>query len=718
MRRPLQLHALLGAAFFILSMGQPMMVSAKDTAPDDLQWLEPPQSEKALVWAHAATAASTKTLQSSPTYSAVFSELSRVNADSGQASEIAFVGDRAVRLTKSATHPKGLLQVAPRAKSGIGEWTTVLDVAAYGKQHGKDFTLYWSANSCLAPNYDRCLLDLHEAGGDESEIHEFDLASGKAVDSGFKLPKARNFAVWVDADTLLIAHAGEKAPTTMTGWPVEARLWKRGTPLSEARVIKRLEANQAMFIAFNAGGAGDALLVQVVDYSTFLTFRVTSSGAVSQIKLPAALRFAFGTSKDRVFAILSKDVSVNGKVIPADTVIAKTLDDSLSPETSFEVVYTPQPGQAINTFMELPVSGNEVAVPVRSGLKIWVDVARLGGSQWKSQRLLDDVPGVTPNVTGAGPNREGFVVMRSGFLMPSRQDLVHSDGRQVALDQQPAAFDASKLQVQLRTAKSRDGTQVPYFLVGPKVVGGKPVPTLMTGYGAFGISVNPAYFNAGHEGAALGGSTVKLWFERGGALVVPVIRGGGEFGTAFHQSAMREKRQNSYDDFHAVAADLASTGYTTSEHLGIFGLSNGGLLVATAGTQRPELYGAVVSDVPLADMLRFPEMGMGAAWMNEYGDPRKAEDAAWLSKYSPVQAVKSGVKYPPFLVTVATTDNRVGPGHARKLAKRLTEVGADPLYLEPEGGGHGVSDSLERPDVMAMRLTFFIDHLMNPPKAK
>lgn len=716
MRRPFWLNALLGPAFLILSLGQPMMVSANDTAPDDLLWLEPPESEKALAWAHAATAATTKLLQASPTYSDVFADLSKVNANRGQASEIGFVGDRAIRLAKSAQYPKGLLQVAPRAKSGLGEWSTILDVAAYGKQHGKDFTLYWSTDSCLAPTYDRCLLDLHEAGGDESEIHEFDLTTGKVVKNGFNLPKARNFAVWLDADTVLVAHAGDSAPKTMTGSAREARVWKRGTPLSESRMVKSLEKNQAMFLAFSAGGSGQALLVQVVDYSTFRTFRVKADGTITKVKLPSSIRFTFGVSSDRAFVILTKDVEVDGKHIPADTILAKRLDDSTSPETSFEVVYTPQLGQGINTLMNLVISGNELAIPIRSGLKTWVDVARLDGSRWVAQRLLDDVSGVTPNVTGAGPNQHGFVVMRSGFLVPPRQDLVYTDGLQSALDAQPAAFDAAKLEVQLRSAKSRDGTVVPYFLVGPKPVEGKAVPTLMTGYGAFGISVNPAYFNDGNGGATLGGGTLKLWFERGGALVVPVIRGGGEFGSAFHHAAMREKRQNSYDDFHAVAENLVSTGYTTSKHLGVFGLSNGGLLAGVAGTQRPDLYGAIVSDVPLADMLRLPNMGMGAAWMNEYGDPSKPDDAAWLSKYSPVQAVKLGVKYPPFLVTVATTDNRVGPGHARKLAKRLTDVGAEPLYLEPEGGGHGVSDSLQRPDVMAMRLTFFIDHLMSASK--
>jgi prolyl oligopeptidase len=229
----------------------------------------------------------------------------------------------------------------------------------------------------------------------------------------------------------------------------------------------------------------------------------------------------------------------------------------------------------------------------------------------------------------------------------------------------------------------------------------------MTGYGAFGISYRPGYFDY-----TVGGPAFKLWLDRGGSLAIPAIRGGGERGEAWHQAAIRKDRQRSYDDFIAVAEDLISTGYTTPKQIGVFGMSNGGLLSATLGTQRPDLFGAVVSDVPLTDLIRMRYMGMGAAWINEYGDPDKADEAAAMLAYSPLQNVRKGTTYPPFLVTISTEDNRVGPGHARKLAARLADAGAPVHFLEDEEGGHGVSDAFRNPELMALRMTFLINALI------
>jgi prolyl oligopeptidase len=383
----------------------------------------------------------------------------------------------------------------------------------------------------------------------------------------------------------------------------------------------------------------------------------------------------------------------------------------------FEVVYAARPGEVVDTIDNFQITRDAVALPMRSGLTLRVDVARREADAWRTTNLIPAAPGVTPAVESGDAAGDAFVVMRNGFLVPPVQELVRTNGQRTLLEASPAAFDASALQVDLRQARSRDGQVIEYVVVGPRVRKPGPVPTLMTGYGAFGVSFTPAYFTT-MMGGAYGGATLKLWFDRGGALVVPAIRGGGEQGAAWHQAAMREKRQTSYDDFHAVAQALIDSGYTARKHLGVFGLSNGGLLAAVAGTQRPDLYGAIVSDVPLADMLRFPEMGMGAGWINEYGDPKDPKAAAWLRAYSPVHAVKKGADYPAFLVSVATTDNRVGPGHARKLAHRLMDVGAPVHFLEPEGGGHGVSDPLQRPDMMAKRATFLIDALMHAPAAR
>jgi prolyl oligopeptidase len=310
--------------------------------------------------------------------------------------------------------------------------------------------------------------------------------------------------------------------------------------------------------------------------------------------------------------------------------------------------------------------------------------------------------------TGADPGGEDFLLQVTGYLQPSRLQLWRNGRPELQVGVERAAFEASGHVVEVGTAISRDGTPVPYYVVRPITrKAGAVVPTLMTGYGAFGITMPPAYLDE-----FMGGRSLAFWLAHGGALVVPLIRGGGEFGSNWHQAAMRDRRQKSYDDFIAVAQALVDSGFTSQDRLGVFGGSNGGLLAAVVGTQRPDLFAAVACDVPLADMLRYPRMGFGALWMDEYGDPNDPAMAQVLRGYSPVHNIRAGIDYPPFLITTSTEDDRVGPGHARKLAARLIEVGATTHFIEVEEGGHGASNPLARPDLTAMWMTFLMDHLM------
>lgn len=300
--------------------------------------------------------------------------------------------------------------------------------------------------------------------------------------------------------------------------------------------------------------------------------------------------------------------------------------------------------------------------------------------------------------------------MRIAVLVPASLRLLRAGKVGPVLASEPAAFDASGMVAESRQARSKEGTMIDYYLIRPRTIKpGQVTPTLMTGYGAFAISMTPAYF-----GFDIGGKGAKLWFKRGGAIAIPAIRGGGERGEASHRVAMQDKRQNSYDDFIAVAEDLVKGGFTRPSQMGVFGLSNGGLLAASICLQRPGLFGAVVSDVPLIDMPRFQVMGMGGAWTGEYGDPRDPAMEKILRTYSPLHIARAGVRYPTFLVTTAMSDNRGGPGHSRKMVARLQELGAPTYLYEDTDGGHGVSDPLQRPELMALRMTFLIDTLMAP----
>ncbi|UPT63419.1 MAG: prolyl oligopeptidase family serine peptidase [Hyphomonadaceae bacterium JAD_PAG50586_4] len=456
------------------------------------------------------------------------------------------------------------------------------------------------------------------------------------------------------------------------------------------------------------------VITRAIDYSTLETMLVRADGAIEATTLPtqAKMMFPGPSTRRHLIAQLSEDVVIAGRRIPAETVVAYDTASSIPADRRLSVVYTPGEDEFLQSGLSGGIAGsaNSVWMVVdRHGTKQVLE-ARFRNNRWRVNRQQSEAPGVSVTFASANASTEHLVIQRGGFLHPTRLDLVRRNASSEPLFAEAPAFDANAFTVELRTTSSADGTQIDYYLLRPKAPATPgATPTLMTGYGAFGVSFSPGYLDGW-----VGGRSLALWLERGGALAIPLIRGGGERGSAWHHAAMRERRQVSYDDFAAVAEALIAEGFTTREHLGVFGMSNGGLLAAVMGTQRPDLFGAVVSDVPLADMLRFPAMGMGAAWTNEYGDPSDAAMAEVLRRYSPYHNVTAGRDYPAFLITVATTDNRVGPGHARKLAARLIEAGARVYYFEDQEGGHGVSDPLSNPELMADRMTFLINTLMAP----
>lgn len=679
---------------------------------DPLLWLEEPHGAEALQWAREATAFAREELGAGPRQATIRKELEHLLQAAPTEPDVHLLGPRAVRLQRDAAHPYGLLQAAALDAGGQpGEWRTVLDVAELREREGVPFELqaYDLGSACLAPGYSRCLLRLSPAGGDEVELREFDLEQAGFVDGGFRVPKSRAFAHWLDADTVLVMHALDGAPTTLPGWPASARVWKRGEPLSSARVVFEGQASDALLQATVVGGgdAARAVITRAIDYSTFETWLVGAGGERQQLPFPTSIKgFGLGVAMDRYVVVqLAADAEVEGKAYRAETLLA--YDTAKDEGERVSAVYVPADGEFVDaSFAGTVGTGRGVAMVADRHLAQRVVLAEAGEDGWQARDVFEATPGDTIVLRSAG-GRDGFVMALSGFLTPRSQYLVDASGEQVLLARDPEIIDASGFTTELGSATSKDGTSIDYFLLRPKQAAEDGQPLLMTGYGAFGISFRPGYFDA-----VVGGPALKLWLERGGALAIPAIRGGGERGAQWHQSVIREKRQTSYDDFIAVVEHLVDSGFTRPQRIGIFGMSNGGLLTATLGTQRPDLFGAVVSDVPLTDLIRMRHMGMGAAWMNEYGDPDVPEQAAAMLAYSPYQNVRAGTTYPPFLVTISTEDNRVGPGHARKFVHRLEEVGAPVYFYEDEEGGHGVSDALRNPELMSLRMGFLIDRLM------
>jgi prolyl oligopeptidase len=703
------------ASLLVLAM---TLANGRALAGDDLQWLESPHDAKALAWAREATEKTRQRLGALPSKAAISRELASVLAQAPAEPDQFLLGERKVRFFRDASHPYGQLQTAPRdAKGTATGWKTVLDVAGLREREGIPFELqvYTFGSSCLAPEYARCLLRLSPGGGDEVEIREFDIAKGEFVAGGFKVGKSRAFAEWMGPDKLLVAHTLGQAAKTIAGWPATVGLWTRGQPLDAAKPAYSGESSDAIlqFSTVGTGAATQGVVTRAIDYSTFEVALIDAAGNARLLPFPRALKSfgVQGASSRHIIVQLAQDAVIEGRAYKAETVMAYDTGADAQDGQRLSAVYAPAEGEFVGAaFGGFAATRDDVFMLVDQNLRQRVVAARFADGQWKHRQVLQAAPGETITLRGDERDHNEFVASIAGFVTPRSQYLVREDGGRSLLAQDPVVMDGSGFVTEIGSAVSKDGTSIDYFLLKPRKPASGPQPVLMTGYGAFGLSFRPGYFDA-----VMGGPALKLWLERGGSVAIPAIRGGGERGSAWHMAAIREKRQNSYDDFIAVTEHLVKTGFTSPDRIGIFGMSNGGLLTATLGTQRPDLFGAVVSDVPLTDLIRMRHMGMGAAWMDEYGNPDDPVQAAAMLAYSPYQNVRKGTRYPPFLVTISTEDNRVGPGHARKLAYRLEQAGAPTYFYEDEEGGHGVSDAFRNPELMALRMSFLVTNLMARP---
>ncbi|HKY79859.1 MAG TPA: prolyl oligopeptidase family serine peptidase [Sphingobium sp.] len=682
-------------------------------AQDKFQWLEAPTDAKALEWARSQTREAAGKIAAMPDHAEIRAELTTALAAGDPAPHFLLAGPYALRFQRSVSHPHGVLAVAQRRKDGTpGAWRDLLDVDALNRTSGKAYELRFDSLGlvCEPVRSNRCLLQLSPSGGDEAELREFDLDTGQFVQGGFTIPASRTSAAWLDADHLLVAHTANGAPTLPSGWARTVSIWTRGTSLSAAKAVYSAQPTDAIMLvsATGEGARRVGVIQRAIDYSTLEFLVVSPARTVERAPFPTTLKMGMPLlGGGRIYAQLGQDETVQGEALAAETVLAYDTDPSLRADKRLTSAYRPDGQEYVTdafTGMAATRNGLKLLVGKRGVQQILSIMPSADG--WTTHREPAEPVGTAVTFGAVDPVSDDIVISRAGYLVPN-SFVLQSRGKSFTLFSEKPAFDASKFQVELKSATSGDGTEIDYYLLCPKLSKGATTPLLMTGYGAFGISMAPGYLDR-----TVGGKSLLLWLNRGGALAVPLIRGGGERGEAWHQAAIREKRENSYDDFAAVTEALIKSGFTTPRQIGVFGMSNGGLLAAVMGTRHPDLYGAIVSDVPLTDLVRMPFMGMGAAWVNEYGDANKPDMLATINRYSPYQTVSATREYPPFMITVATSDNRVGPGHARKLAAKLESVGATVYYLEDEEGGHGVSDPLSRPDLMANRMSFLINRLM------
>ena len=669
---------------------------------DPYLWLEDIEGKKALDWVKRENAATDALIVGRPGFEP---DRNRARAILDDDRQIAMpgevMGEMITNFWRDAANPRGLWRQSPLDAylAGKPQWTTLIDVDSLGKAEAQSWV--WHGADCLAPTYTRCLVSLSPGGTDADIVREWDRTSKGFVEGGFTLPQAKSSVTWEDADTLLVATDYGADSMTASGYPRIVKRWKRGTALASAETVAEGEAEDVGMNVF-ALTDGDKRWPMISRGKTFYT---------ADIKLPNsdASRYIStiipdtASIRDVIDGQLVIFLNQDWSGIAAGSLVSLSLADMAADrQVPIVTAMTPTKAQAIES-----VSATENILWVKALDDVEGKLFALrrdpASGKW-SQKEVPLAANATVGIAGTIAKRDIVLATAETMLMPPTIYAVSEDEAPQPVQTLPATFDARNMRVEKRFATSKDGTKIPYFLVR-KEGATDPVPALVHAYGGFRAAQTPGYLTGQPYRA---GPLGLYWVEDGNAYVLANIRGGGEYGPAWHQAALREKRQNSFDDLHAVAEDLVATGVSSKGKIAISGRSNGGVLVGAAMTQRPDLYGAVISGSPIKDMWRYDKMLAGASWVAEYGDPDVPADWAFLSKYSPYQAIRKGVRYPPIFLYLSTKDDRVHPGHARKYAARLKEFGNSVYYHEYIEGGHSVGADHAEDAVRAAMLHAFL----------
>ena len=670
---------------------------------DPYLWLEEVQGDKALAWVRERNAVSTASLQAQPVFTDNRAKVLGVLNNRDQIPGVTRRGDYLYNFWRDAKNPRGLWRRTSleEYRKVLPNWDVLLDLDALGKAENENWV--WGGSDCLAPDYNRCLISVSRGGADAKVTREFDIAKREFVKNGFNLPEAKSQLDWVDINTVYVGTDFGLGSMTQSGYARMIKRWKRGTPISEAQLM--YEGKESDVAAFATVDKTPNFERTVFGRSTDFyntEINVLVDGKLVKIDKPSDASLSW--QREWAFLLLKSEFKVAERTYKSGSLLAIKFDELMRGERRFEVLFEPTATRSLSR--SGPTTTRDfLLLNILDKVSGRIEELQYLGGKWQRREVKAPFPGALgalgmhdPFVKD-DPLANHYSMSYLDFLTPASLYLgkAGSDEREL-LKRNPTFFDGTGMRTEQRFATSKDGTQVPYFVVYPK--GAKTDgtnPTVLYGYGGFQISMTPFY----------SGGWGTTWLQRGGVFVVANIRGGGEFGPAWHQSAIKQNKQKSYDDFAAVAEDLIKAGITKPKHLGIMGGSNGGLLVGAVMVQRPELFGAVVCSVPLLDMQRYHKLLAGNSWMAEYGNPDKADEWAYISQYSPYHNVKKGVKYPKVLFATSTRDDRVHPGHARKMAARMIEQGHDVLYYENMEGGHGgAANNEQRANLVALENTF------------
>ena len=666
----------LAAALAVLALAAPVVHAQGPVAVgavDPFQWLEDIDAPRSMAWVDGQNVKSAKRLEGDPRYEVFRKQALAIFTAKDRIALPRFRAGGVDNFWQDGTHIHGIWRHTSLAsyRSAAPEWKTMLDLDALSKAEGKNWI--WKGANCLKPAQTLCLVHLSNGGSDAVEDREFDTTTGQFVEGGFRFPNGKQNIAWIDHDTLIASREWTKGEVTNSGYAYVVKIVKRGG--GEPREVFRgtkADVSSGGFPLEGANGAADGIII--TQGLTFYERQFSLLGDKGLTAIPLPKKVEFDTYVDGQLVFTVKEP---WKGFGAGAVISYSLADlkANAGAAKPQLVFMPGPHDAV---AEVSSSKDRLVIVLLQDVKGAVDTYDHKAGVWLPRRLKLPANANIGLVSADDDTNQLFFTVQ-GFLDPTSLWLTEADGAVAKVKQLPAQFDASKDVVDQHFATSNDGTKIPYFVVHRKDLKlDGSTPTQMFGYGGFELSEPPVYI------PQMG----KLWLERGGAYVIANIRGGGEFGPAWHEAALREHRQRAFDDFASVAKDMIARKITSPRRLGIYARSNGGILTTVSMTQHPELFNAIVVESPLIDMLRYNHLSAGASWVAEYGDPDVPADRAFIARYSGYQNLKPGVKYPEPYITTNTRDDRVHPGHPRKFAAMMERMGLPYLYYEQTFGGH------------------------------
>lgn len=679
--------------------------SQAETAPqpaDPHQWLEDVGGEKALDWVRERNKVSQAKLEADAQFEKLRTDLLAILDSDERIPGVSKHGEWYYNFWRDKENPRGLWRrtTLDEYRKAEPKWEVILDLDALGKAENENWV--WHGASLLRPDYDLALISVSRGGADADVTREFDMKSRTFVEGGFQLPEAKGSMGWIDRDTVFVQTDFGAGTMTDSGYPRQCKIWKRGTPLESATLVYEGQQTDMAVGAMHDDSPGferNFVSRNLAFYNDELYF-LTDDLQLKKLDVPNS------ANKSVVHEWLALELrdpwSVGGKDYAAGSLLVMKFDDFMAGQRDFRVVFSPTDNSALASS---GFTKNYLVLNILEDVKNRIQVIDLRDGKWQPQPLAGAPQFGTVSISAVDPDEsDDYFMTTTDYLTPTTLAMGAIGAVPEKLKAMPAFFDAGGLEISQHFATSDDGTKIPYFMVARKdlVLDGNN-PTLLYGYGGFEISMQPSY------SAGVG----RAWATQGGVYVVANIRGGGEYGPRWHQAALKANRLRAYEDFAAVAKDLFSRKVTQPRRLGIQGGSNGGLLVGNMVTLYPGIMHAAVCQVPLLDMRRYNQLLAGASWMAEYGNPDKAEEWEFIQTFSPYHNVKPDQKYPTVLFTTSTRDDRVHPGHARKMMALMESQGHDVLYYENIEGGHGGAANNEQAAYMqTLAWTFLRQQLM------